>query len=904
MKTMESLLLPGHVRIAGAIAAAFLFAACSKDPAAESALRGGYLRFEVTEADTWQTRSQSRAAEDSLQTEESTAVFTLQGETPADTLFLHASVADGIAAPQPNAQTDRPQTRATPIETANFYDSFGVLASVYTGLWSETSCLPDYMYNVEVTKASSWTTSYHWPGSGRNIRFFAYAPYNGTGISLSSATKAGTPTITYTVPKSVGAQRDLLVAATSGIAGNTAAAAPLTFAHALTAIRFTTGDDMLAGRITKITLKGVYGSGSYTMGADSWGDYGATATFSQTLTADVDGSADQEITPVAATFMMLPQTLPSGASIEVVYTDNLTSTQRTLTASIAGSLWPIGKTVTYRISTSSISITPTFSVTPPSAFTYAGGSQNYSVTSCAAVSRPGDASQTVPVAWTAEFVEDDGAGGYNVISRPDWLTAFTASGAGSSSSSYRATIAAQTAVTSNPHNETLRKAEPVSGTYDLSTKGGTTAMNTANCYVINAPGKYSLPLVYGNAVKNGSTNASAYTSQASGTYVLKTFVNHLDAPITDPYIYNNANCTPNNAVLVWQDEENLVTNVALAPDGHSLTFEVGSATIKQGNAIVAVRDASNRIMWSWHIWVTDYELGRDVRTVTNYQGIAYKMMPVNIGWCYGRITTYDARSVKVRFTQAETGATQVITIAQASQVVNSGNQPYFQFGRKDPMLAGLRNASGSTVDKGCYSDGYAFDKSGTGKVAIGVSIQHPHIFYNNGSSSPYDWCATSYYNLWSADNTVTTANDNVVVKTIYDPSPVGYHLPSSNAFTGFTYNGSNASGSSYFGSRFNSPYTSTTDFTDNFGWKFYCNKMTGEGSYDTAGGTIFFPASGSRNYSTGTAINVGGYGYCWSAVPNSTDGGRSLYFSSSGVYPLYSTYRSRTLGYAVRPVQE
>lgn len=125
------------------------------------------------------------------------------------------------------------------------------------------------MYNVEVTKASSWTTSYHWPDSGRNIRFFAYAPYNGTGISLSSATKAGTPTITYTVPKAVGAQRDLLVAATSGIAGNTAAAAPLTFAHALTAIRFTTGDDMLAGRITKITLKGIYGSGSYTMGSDS-----------------------------------------------------------------------------------------------------------------------------------------------------------------------------------------------------------------------------------------------------------------------------------------------------------------------------------------------------------------------------------------------------------------------------------------------------------------------------------------------------------------------------------------------------------------------------------------------------------------------------------------------------------
>ena len=149
---------------------------------------------------------------------------------------------------------------------------------------------------------------------------------------------------------------------------------------------------------------------------------------------------------------------------------------------------------------------------------------------------------------------------------------------------------------------------------------------------------------------------------------------------------------------------------------------------------------------------------------------------------------------------------------------------------------------------------------------------------------------------------MTTANDNAVVKTIYDPSPVGYHLPSSNAFTGFTYNGSNVFGSSYFGSRFNSPYTSTTDFTDNFGWKFYCNKMTGEGSYDTAGGTIFFPASGYRSGSTGTASNVGSYGCYWSAVPHSTHYGRGLYFYSSGVYPLYSN--SRSLGFAVRPVQE
>lgn len=221
------------------------------------------------------------------------------------------------------------QTRASETTMANITNFF------VTALDKNNA---NYFSDAEFTKDGAFFTStpaYYWPSDGSNLSFFAYAPYGGQGIVLSDKTSAGTPSITYTVPTAVADQQDLLVAATSGMAGNTAAAAPLSFAHALTAVRFTTGDDMMSGRITKITLKGVYGSGSHTMGSDSWNGYGATTDFSQTLAATVDGSADQEITPVAATFMMLPQTLPSGASIEVVYTDDLTSTQRTLTASIA-----------------------------------------------------------------------------------------------------------------------------------------------------------------------------------------------------------------------------------------------------------------------------------------------------------------------------------------------------------------------------------------------------------------------------------------------------------------------------------------------------------------------------------------------------------------------------------------
>ena len=183
---------------------------------------------------------------------------------------------------------------------------------------------------------------------------------------------------------------------------------------------------------------------------------------------------------------------------------------------------------------------------------------------------------------------------------------------GTSATSFSATIAAQTGVTSNSHNETLKMAASVSGTYDLSTSGGTTAMRTANCYVINAPGQYSLPLVYGNAIKDGGTNASAYTSQSSGTYVLKTFVT-ISMRLSPIPISITMRGVRLDAVLVWQDEENLVTNVRLSSDKHSLTFDVPQATIKQGNAIVAVRDTDSRIMWSWHIWVTGQRLDDYVR---------------------------------------------------------------------------------------------------------------------------------------------------------------------------------------------------------------------------------------------------------------------------------------------------
>ncbi|MCI6212797.1 MAG: fimbrillin family protein, partial [Bacteroides heparinolyticus] len=567
----------------------------------------------------------------------------------------------------------------------------------------------------------------------------------------------------------------------------------------------------------------------------------------------------------------------------VVYTDKLTNTQRTLTASIAGKAWPMGKTVTYRISTNSIVVTPMLTVTPPADFEYTGGTKGYTVTSYLQVTRPGDPTKTLPMPWTVEYSTDNG--GSWSSTKPAWLTAFTESGIGNVSPvSLSATVLAQEDSYVNPHTEILKAAlQKTNWNLSNAADGGDAVLNTANCYVVNAPGTYRLPLVYGNAVKGGVTNSSAYTSTASGANVLTTFINHRGANITDPYIYNNTNCTPNSCTLVWQDEPNLVTNVALSSDGHFLEFTVNQSTIRQGNAVVAVRNASNTVLWSWHIWVTDYVPGSGDKAITNYQNRTYTILPVNIGWCDGEEEIYAERTVQVRFKQTDTGATKTITVKQKAHTITElGNNTFYQWGRKDPFVGALAG----NINKTWYDangnvktnqlppiSGFSYNAC----ITSGITL--PNTFCTNNSMD------NKYANLWSANNTVYTTNDNPVVKTIYDPSPVGYKLPPSNVYTGFTTTGQYTSDPSQFNVQ--GPW--------NKGWNFHCG-------LNHSGSTVFFPASGVRSYNSAVPFNVGSYAYYWTAGPSYTGSGRYLSFNPGNVYPLNNSHRSH--GFGVRAAQE
>lgn len=246
------------------------------------------------------------------------------------------------------------------------------------------------------------------------------------------------------------------------------------------------------------------------------------------------------------------------------------------------------------------------------------------------------------------------------------------------------------------------------------------------------------------------------------------------------------------AAILWQDENNLVKNVGVSPaQGNMLgknvqyiAFEVEAGTIRQGNCVIALYaedNANSTLVWSWHIWVTGQRLD-DYVPVETADGTHYDFLPVNIGWYSNDlIDIYRPRDVQVRITQTghepQTDGKTFTIRQQAYETAAPGSQPYFQFGRKDPMPALNTDNSDKTTYPGRY-------EIVNGSTKLSEAIQTPHVFY----SDSYGWFGgASYWHLWNAaaNGFETSVRDYEVVKTIYDPSPVGYTVPASGAFASF-----------------------------------------------------------------------------------------------------------------------
>ena len=710
------------------------------------------------------------------------SVTELRNTQGGKSLYLHTTETDSIATPAV-PDTARIATRGALVTTTTAfeeqYGSFGVLAWAYQGEWSDTQT-PNYIDNAKATASGGtygFNPPYFWPDETYNMAFFAYAPYDEDGNIFSE--KQGAPTLTYSVPTGIKEQKDLLACwkkiekedIEEDIKGNKRETVVLNFSHLCTAVKFKVGEG-LENAITSISLKNVYGSGSYSVANEKWTPTGEA---NGTYTLDVNPKntpQDTELTTGENIFMMIPQILPQDAEIEVTFKEN--DQEQTLTASISDKKeWEKGHTVVYTISRTAVIENIYFTVKADTKeVDYQGGELPFTITSYKKKTENGTESVT-PVSWKVT--------GYKVgestewsTTAPEWLTLTTQGTGSSQGENEEMTVKAQTSYTQNPQNDALKAAAEIAGPYNLSTRGGKESMNTANSYIVNAPGTYTLPLVYGNAIVNGSTNESAYKTKNTGEGILQTFINHLGRGITSPYIYENKDANGNNlsatdAELLWQDVKGLVTDVKLADGGKALQFKVNKEVIEQGNAVVAIRDSEGTIMWSWHIWVTDYDPYKNGDNFFNRY----------LGFCYNDTQIYDPRTVTLRFVQDETNEQVELTITQTEHRIEDGNCPFYQFGRKDPMLPGTTSTAGA-VNKTWY------DAQGTASTEIktvGGSDDEGDDVIIYCMKNPDKFCAARwmdfvYYNIWATDDKQGESKTKTTsVKTVYDPSPAGYQVP-------------------------------------------------------------------------------------------------------------------------------
>ena len=274
------------------------------------------------------------------------ARYTLRSDNSADTLCVRAVVTDGIG-----NNANKPATRAA-MQTS-MYNDFKVVAAVKE---NGNVCSQYYMNDVATKTGTNWVPAhtYYWPGSNRQLRFLAWAPTDATFEAVPNTPNA--TTLKYTTPAEAKNQRDIVAAATDFIDSptnnGTCTPVSLNFKHLCTAVIIKTGEQMTAGTIKSVSLKGVKNSGTYDMVNSAWTltDSKADFTISPNQATTSTTPNGTELNAGESTFMLLPQTLGADSKLEVAFHDNISGKDRILSASLNGAEWPMGKTVTYRLS--------------------------------------------------------------------------------------------------------------------------------------------------------------------------------------------------------------------------------------------------------------------------------------------------------------------------------------------------------------------------------------------------------------------------------------------------------------------------------------------------------------------------------------------------------------------------
>lgn len=224
-------------------------------------------------------------------------------------------------------------------------------------------------------------------------------------------------------------------------------------------------------------------------------------------------------------------------------------------------------------------------------------------------------------------------------------------------------------------------------------------VETSNCYIVNNGGSYYF-------------NASIIGNGESGIIPEASF--HT----------NSAAITPASAEVVWMEKDGMISGVSYNSDTQSIEF---ASNGQRGNAIIAAKDGSGKIIWSWHIWVTDTP---KEHIYTTFDGEQIAVMDRNLGAIRANRGSGDQWKESVGMA--------------------------YQWGRKDPLSVAKTKMAGQSA------------------FTIEESIENPGSAVPSSHSS---WVSPLNAKLWGGK------------KTIYDPCPAGYMVAPPTTWSGFSPTG-------------------------------------------------------------------------------------------------------------------
>lgn len=371
------------------------------------------------------------------------------------------------------------------------------------------------------------------------------------------------------------------------------------------------------------------------------------------------------------------------------------------------------------------------------------------------------------------------------------------------------------------------------------------------------------------------------------------------------------------ADVLWQDGDVIHSSDVILDAVHGL-LSVKSTRSAVGNAVVALYPNASKnqgeILWSWHVWVTDY----DPDAIVAANAIAEQNTAYTASGANGQVHTYGPNYWKYCEGKAimdrNLGAARTYYVAPAAvnsdaeknQVAECFGMSY-QWGRKDPFPPALGSSINGTLpyfpDRPSPISIYAADgvtplaanASGLktaevatamdgGENALPYAVKNPLTFIKGAPVSNRDWYTTDANghndNLWGAGSS----------KSPYDPCPKGWRtLPDARAWRDFSANGT-SDGTFLF---WNQGTQSAASYVATNG-RLYTPA-------ETIASLAWYPASGYYDSSIGDLSSSSYQGSVWSSMGGGNTANQ-LSFNINSVSVAMGT--SRGHGASVRCVQE